>query len=217
MALLRFLPSAGRAPRALIVVLHGVGGDAVSMVPLAQTLAGTLKDTAIIVPDAPFPFDLGTSGYQWFSVAGVTLTNRDARIQNALPGVKALIEHEAKRLGLTHDCVGVCGFSQGAMMALAMADLPHAPRLIASIAGRIARKPEVSTTALPQVFLTHGDSDQTVPYACMNEAIIAFRQSDFQVTALTMERQDHFISAQQTNAVADFFASSFQRAFEAAF
>ena len=206
---LRILPAAGTKPRALIMLLHGVGGDAATMEPSAQVLRGTLIDTAIVVPDAPSHFDLGPYGYQWFSVDGVTNTNRDARIQNAIPVVEDLIEQEAMLLGLTHDRVGVCGFSQGAMIALTLADRPNAPRFIASIAGRITRLPRLRANPLPQIFLSQGTADQTVPYACLNEAVTAFKHANFPLTALTIERQGHFISPRQARAVADFFARAF--------
>jgi predicted esterase len=51
----------------------------------------------------------------------------------------AIIDQEAARYGMTSDQIAVCGFSQGAVMALAVADTPSAPAEIASIAGRIAR------------------------------------------------------------------------------
>lgn len=214
MAMLRFLPQGGTKPRALIVLLHGVGGDAASMELLAIALSSALANTAVVVPDAPFPFDLGNSGYQWFSVAGVTATNRDARIQNALPMVEALIAKEAKQFDLPHDRIGVCGFSQGAMMALALADRPEAPRFIASIAGRIAREPKPQPNRAPHIFLTHGDADQTVPFACLKEAITALRQANFPATALAIRDQGHFIGREQADAVCNFFARAFDHVLE---
>jgi phospholipase/carboxylesterase len=80
MTIIRLLPLHGMAPQILIIVLHGVGADAGSMRPLAQHLHCENPNAAIVIPDAPIPFDLGDGGYQWFSIKGVTDYNRQVRI-----------------------------------------------------------------------------------------------------------------------------------------
>jgi phospholipase/carboxylesterase len=207
---LRYLPLTGEPPRALMILLHGVGSDPSSMEPLARHLIKDMPDLAIVIPQAPFPFDLGNTGFQWFSVRGVTQDNRSGRIQAALPWVHTLMLREADRYAVPLPNVGVCGFSQGAMMALALADHPSAPVAIASIAGRIARVPAAAILSSPSILLTHGTGDQTVPFDCLSEAARAFEAANFEVDVLRVEAQGHHIGRAQMEAVSEFVAKVFE-------
>lgn len=206
---LRFLPAGGRQPRALAILLHGVGADPGSMVPLARGMIGVMPDLAIVIPQAPFPFDLGSTGFQWFSVQGVTQANRDGRIQAALPHVLTIVSRESARHSLPLSKVGAAGFSQGAMMALALADQPAAPAAIVSIAGRIARAPDFAPSSPPRIFLTHGNADAIVPFECLYEAATAYKAADYDVSVLSVQAQGHQIGLAQSEAVASFFTKSF--------
>ncbi len=134
---LRLLPAHRAVPNSLIIVLHGVGADAASMRPLGERLHAANPTSAVIIPDAPTPSNLG-GGYQWFSVRGVTDINRSDRIASALLWLDRFIAEERQRYGIKQDCVAISGFSQGAMMALALVGRPNPPSAVAAIAGRIA-------------------------------------------------------------------------------
>lgn len=213
MTILRLLPPNSISPRALILVLHGVGSDAASMQPLSYMLHKANPTAVVIMPDAPFPFDGGGRGYQWFSVRGVTDGNRQARIAEAVPNLEALIEAELARYSLTHYDLGVCGFSQGAMMALAIADTANPPAAIASIAGRITRPVASlrSSDRPSELLLTHGESDQIVPFACLQEAIGAFSGAGYAPKWSAIPHLGHQISNVQAQAVGVFFRSTFQK------
>ncbi|WP_276152807.1 MULTISPECIES: hypothetical protein [unclassified Sulfitobacter] len=73
-------------PAKRIVFLHGVGGSGDSIHPLAQQLDLAFEAHC---PDGPQAFDMG-AGRQWFSVNGVTETNRPARVTEALPAFMSL-------------------------------------------------------------------------------------------------------------------------------
>ncbi len=206
MTIIRLLPPHGIAPQALILVLHGVGTDAASMQPLARHLQRDNPNAAIVIPDAPSPFDLGRSGYQWFSINGVTDDNRQARIAEARPNVETMIAQELARYQLSHQELGICGFSQGAMMALAMADSPNAPAATVSIAGRIARPVTPAAGRTSRVMLTHGTADPIVPFACMEEAERAFVAAGNPVQTSPVPGHGHHISEAQAHNVGAFFA-----------
>lgn len=110
---------------------------------------------------SPEPCDLG-SGWQWFSVRGVSEDSRPARIAEAMP----LFVHTARdwqaRAGVDAAATTLIGFSQGAIMALESTQLPKtvAARVI-SLAGRFASPPRVAPTAT-QVHLLHGDQDPVI-------------------------------------------------------
>jgi phospholipase/carboxylesterase len=206
MTIIRLLPPHGIAPQALILVLHGVGAYAESMMPLAQHLHRGNPEAAIVIPDGPLPFDLGAGGYQWFSIKGVTDDNRQARITEAKPKVETIIKQELVHYQLSHQKLGICGFSQGAMMALAMADSPNAPAATVSIAGRIARPVTPTAGRTSSVMLTHGTADSIVPFTCMEEAESAFVAAGYPVQTLPVAGHGHQISGAQARRTSEFFA-----------
>jgi len=136
-----------------LIFLHGVGGSGASMRPVAEILG---LPFAAHFPDGPQPFDLG-SGRQWFSVKGITESNRPARIAATLPAFTRSLE----AFGDPRDSL-LIGFSQGAIMALhaVAADLPVAGvfALSGRLAGPISARPD-----WPPITLLHGDADTVMP------------------------------------------------------
>ena len=70
---IEWLPADG-APEQLIVLLHGLGSDAMAMAPLAQALRNAFPQAAVLAPDAPTPFERGGAAgqRQWYGIAGLT-------------------------------------------------------------------------------------------------------------------------------------------------
>ncbi|NKC34653.1 esterase, partial [Roseomonas sp. BU-1] len=127
--------------RQLVVLLHGVGGDAAGMVPLAETWGEALPGLATLTLDGPEPFDGGPGGRQWFSLRGITPEVRRRRAMDALPGLLARIEAERAALGLDEAAVSLAGFSQGAIMALAAVAQGWRGRSVIALAGRLPLAP----------------------------------------------------------------------------
>jgi phospholipase/carboxylesterase len=201
---IRLSPADGAPVRALFILLHGVGANSASLVSLAQRLQVALPSAAFALLQAPSPSDIGAQGFQWFSVRGVTEANRGPRIEAALPLLKAAIAEELAYARVSPEHLIVGGFSQGAMMSLALADNESAIAGIVSIAGRLARLPNPVVNRAPRILLTHGDADQIVPFSALGEATDAFRQAGFDITALPMANLGHQISDAQIDAIATF-------------
>ena len=72
------------APERLFLLFHGVGSTPQDMVPLGRLLATEFPRAAVISVPSPDINDMG-SGYQWFSVRGITEDNRPQRIADAMP------------------------------------------------------------------------------------------------------------------------------------
>lgn len=68
----------------LVLLYHGVGSSAASLVPLGEAIAQACPDAMVASVDGPRPSTLG-SGREWFSVVGITEQNRPERIAEAMP------------------------------------------------------------------------------------------------------------------------------------
>ncbi len=169
------------APTQLLLLAHGLGTSAQDLAPIGQALAPLLPGTCIVSVQAPTACDVGP-GWQWFSVQGVSETNRPQRVAAALPGFVQAVQHWQRETGLGAAATTLLGFSQGAIMSLASTQLdePLAARVLA-VAGRFAEAPRRAPPAL-QLHLLHGDQDTVMPVGLATEAAAQWQQLGGQVT-----------------------------------
>lgn len=158
-------------PPQLLILLHGVGGRGALMRPLAEALRAQFPRAAILAPDAPHPFDGGGPGRQWFSAQGIDDTNRIARVDEALGPLQAWVQAMQQRLGVGPQPTALCGFSQGAILALELASRADglAGRVLA-FGGRYARLPDVAPRQTT-LHLFHGATDVVIPAAHARAAL----------------------------------------------
>ena len=192
----------GRAPRRLVLLFHGVGAQAQSMVPLGRLLASASAGDVILSMPAAHPSDLG-AGRQWFSVRGVTEENRPGRVQEALPLFEQAVKALQARYGVAPAETVLLGFSQGAIMSLesARAGLALAGRIV-SIAGRFAQRPE-SAPQGTTVHLVHGDSDEVIDVEYATSAAQRLQQLGVPVTLDVLTATGHEITQEAAQRVRD--------------
>lgn len=159
---LEWLPEQ-RPPPQLLILLHGLGGSGAAMRPLAEALRERFAQAAIVAPDAPQAADGGAPGRQWFSVQGLDDTTRAARVAAALGPLRDWVRATQRRLGVDPQATAIAGFSQGAILALELAQAHDglAGRVLA-FAGRYARLPDVAPR-LTTLHLLHGAADDVIP------------------------------------------------------
>jgi len=141
--------------RPLIVALHGVGSSARDM---AAALSPLRAVADVVALDGGDPFDGGGSGRQWFSVHGVTEANRSRRVLDAVPPLLDRLDRLAAERGVAREDLVLLGFSQGAIMALAMVAQGLHPGPAIAIAGRLAA-PVIPAGGDPATVLLVHDSD----------------------------------------------------------
>ena len=154
------------APGQLFLLFHGVGSSAQAMVALGRRLGEAFPASAVVSVSAPQVSDLG-SGYQWFSVQGVSEGNRAERVSAVLPLFLETVQGLQKAYGVSAAQTALVGFSQGAIMALAATQVSSssssdvlAGRVI-SLAGRFVSAPAfVSPETV--VHLVHGERDSII-------------------------------------------------------
>jgi phospholipase/carboxylesterase len=150
----------------LLVLLHGIGADEVDLLPLVPHLDPRFL---VISARAPHP---EPPGYRWYAIDWRTTPPRadPAEIVASRELLARFVEEAPARHGADPSSVFLLGFSQGAIMALAL--LLARPGLVRGVvghSGRLARVAGSDATAEAlsgaEVLLLHGEQDPVVPAA----------------------------------------------------
>ena len=169
----RVEPADGGTPRALVILLHGLGADGNDLIGLAPHLAPVLPGARFISPNAPEPCDMAPFGRQWFSLQDRDPRAMAAGVASVAPILNAFIDAELESAGLTPDKLALVGFSQGTMTSLHVA--PRRPAPIAGVLGYSGAVLDggtlgIETVSTPPVCLIHGTADEVVPFQAMAAA-----------------------------------------------
>ncbi|HEY0274655.1 MAG TPA: prolyl oligopeptidase family serine peptidase [Paenirhodobacter sp.] len=196
----------------LVILLHGVGARGADLAGLGPLWQRSLPGTVFAAPDAPFPFDQGGPGRQWFSIRGVTPTNRAERIIAARPAFDALVSQIIADNGFEGrlDRVAFVGFSQGSIMALdALATGRWAIGAVLAYSGRLATPAPLRAVVATPALLIHGDADQAIPYEESESAAARLTAAGVHADLVIEPGHYHGISQQGALRGAAFLARSF--------
>jgi phospholipase/carboxylesterase len=196
--------------KSLVVLLHGVGSRGADLLPLAQGWLQSLPGSVLAAPDGPFPFDGGGSGRQWFSISGVTETNRPQRIAEARPTFDAVLRSAIDQHGLTDhlDRVALVGFSQGSIMALdAIASGRWPVGAVVAYSGRLASPQPYSPAGSPRILAVHGAADPVIPVENSIEAVTSLRELGFEADIHVLPGVGHTITAEGAGLGGKFLTS----------
>src|SRR5262245_347547 len=111
-------PQSGGKPKALVVLLHGLGADGNDLIGLAPYWAPLLPDAEFLSPHAPFPCDMAPYGRQWFSFQDRNPAMIMGGVRAATPVLDAFLDEALAARGLDASRLALVGFSQGTMMSL---------------------------------------------------------------------------------------------------
>jgi phospholipase/carboxylesterase len=189
-------PASGGKPRRLVILLHGLGADGNDLIGLAPYWARLLPDAEFLSPNAPFPCDMASYGYQWFSSQDRTPEAVLGGVRAAAPILDAFIDEALEERGLGSSDLALVGFSQGTMMSLFVG--PRRAEPVAGIVGFSGRllAPELLATELrcrPPVLLVHGTEDPVVPYSSLAAAETALKEAGVPVETVTSVGIGHSI------------------------
>lgn len=181
----------------LVIMLHGVGSSGSDLAPLADLWKSALPGAVFVSPNAPSPSTFG-SGYQWFSVAGVTEENRSVRIGEARIAfdktISAIIEDSGFSNRLDH--VALVGFSQGSIMALdAIASGRWPFGAVVGFSGRLASPLPLQAAVGTPVLLIHGSADTVIPATETSKAAAVLEPLGVKVETVILPGLGHTISA----------------------
>lgn len=184
----------------LVIFLHGYGADGADLLGLGDALAPHMADTVFMAPNAPQKCPGNPAGFQWFPIPwldGSDPAEAEAAMADAVDDLNAFIDVAMQAEGLSADRVVLFGFSQGTMISLHIA--PRRSETLAGVVGFSGRllHPETliaETRSKPPVLLIHGDADEVVPFASLDEAGQALSAAGFEVYTDVMNGTGHGIA-----------------------
>jgi len=149
-------PSPGKPP--LLVLLHGFGANEQDLLPVAARL-----DPHLAVASLRGPYQIRLGSYAWVN------ENTGGELDNARRMVIESIDQVAASTGADRGRVYLAGFSQGAMLTLAIAlTEPEKIAGAAVLSGRLAAAVRDNHAAPERlrgfpILVTHGIDDQQIP------------------------------------------------------
>jgi phospholipase/carboxylesterase len=163
----------GPDPRAVMIILHGLGADGHDFEPLADELelsaVGAVRFVMPHAPSRPVTINGGYVMPAWYDILalGGRGAEDEAGLRQAQGWIEEVIAREVER-GLPASRIVLAGFSQGCAMAL-MTGLRH-PERLAGIVGLSGYLPLAASTAAERhpanadvpIFLAHGRYDPIV-------------------------------------------------------
>ena len=159
----RWPASSGRATR-LAVLLHGYAETPARWTEFVRQVAPFVPDMEFVAPEAPNPMPNMPHGRHWWDYADRHPGAAEAGVAGAARQAAGFIVAELGRTGLPLTACILCGFSQGAMVALhAALRLPSDVAGVLSFAGRLVDRRPDGISARPPVLLVHGTQDVHVP------------------------------------------------------
>jgi phospholipase/carboxylesterase len=135
-----------------------------------------------------------SSGFQWFSIEGITESERPARTAQVMPLFQETVKQWQQAFGVGAEATALVGFSQGAIMALESTQ--HEPALaarIVALSGRFSSLPEIAPDNCT-LHLIHGKQDAVIPYAHTVHAAERLVQLGADVTADVIPFAGHEIN-----------------------
>ena len=173
MSLQTFEVNPGTAPRATVIILHGLGADGTDFLSFADELkldaVGPVRYVFPRAPVRPVTINGGNKMRAWYDILNMDLAQREDAVglRASMALVHALIDAEVAR-GVPANRIVLGGFSQGCAIALG-AGLRYGERLAGLVAmsgymplaDTLAAECSAANASTP-VFQAHGRSDGVI-------------------------------------------------------
>ncbi|MGA9398206.1 MAG: dienelactone hydrolase family protein [Anaerolineaceae bacterium] len=188
-------------PHRLLVLLHGVGGNELSMWIFAE---GLPADYRVIAPRGPVVKSPGE--YSWRPTIMGRRSHLEENIQPARDLV-ARIDAWANEAGVDATRFSVMGFSQGAALVYVLAGLfPQRLLRAAVLSGYPPRGLDLSTKPLTDIpfLVTHGTQDDIIAIEEAQKALPMLEKAGARVTYI-VEDLRHVVGDKARQAIRSFF------------
>ncbi len=211
-------------PKKLIVFLHGYLDSSDAVDARLHNLSAALPSTAIHIPQAPTPCEVEPHQRQWYSMYRfdpayerknaptmkefVSYYNRmTLGLEEARNYLMPYLEQTLAEYNLGFEDLFLCGFSQGAMMAIYTALMcPQQLAGVVSFSGIMAGHEYLLKHAVsrPDVLLLHGTDDKYLRPQSMEWTARQLKKIGCHVECGTIKNGGHNISAAAAERARDF-------------
>jgi phospholipase/carboxylesterase len=207
-------PQSGKAPKQVVIFLHGLGADGDDLIGLAPYFAQGLPDAEFLSPHAPYPCDMAPYGRQWFSLQDRGQEAIHAGLEAVRPVFESYLDAVLKSRNLTEADLALVGFSQGTMLSLYGALRRRAPiAALVGFSGLLAAPDSLiaEITAQPPVLLIHGEEDPVVDFGFMELAARVLTALEVPVETLARPGLGHSIDDEGLARAIQFVAGGFAK------
>jgi len=162
----RIRPAQGR-PAGALVLLHGRGADEHDLLPLIEVLDPDQRLVGV-APRAPLPAPGG--GFRWYASERIGHPEPEGFLAS-VAALDAWLDDLPERIGVPSDRIVLGGFSQGCVMAYAIALAPfrEPPAALLALVGYLPRVEghplDLVTDDRPPVAIAHGSRDPVIEVA----------------------------------------------------
>ena len=221
-------------PQKLIIFLHGYIDNCECLNHRIETFVDSFENTAFHMPEAPLLCEIHEKKRQWFSMHQFDPDDE----RKTVPSLDECLEHyERMALGFEEsyqyleryidNCLDLyqleskdlylCGFSQGAMLAIYTA-----LRRKEKIGGCISFSGLVATTSrfkkrkanTPPMLLIHGTADNLVRYGVLDYSVQKLSEYGCPVETYTVDGGQHCITADGLSKAEEFIKRHFTKTAE---
>lgn len=195
----------GDGPHPTILALHGWGANALDLLGLSPHLVG--GKFLVLCPQGPLSFSIGpnTNGFGWFPLTGGASADPAAVIA-AVDRLVAFVDVAQRRYPIAADKLALLGFSQGGVMAYALA-LRQRHRFAGLAALSTWLPPALvepgATLAQLPVLVQHGTRDPLIPAERGQESVTLLRELGANIVYREYE-MGHEISAKSLTDLVTF-------------
>ena len=187
-------PKSGQPPKQLMVLLHGYGADGRDLIGLGGEWRDAYPDMLFVSPDAPWQCGRNPGGFEWFALSDrPTEDFRREGADMARPVIVNFLIDLWAQTGLSAKDTILCGFSQGAMMALHVGlSLDQPVRGVIAFSGALI--PPARPWPAVAVALIHGDIDGVVPVQLSLDAVKSLKDGGIDARLFIEEGTGHGIA-----------------------
>ena len=216
-------------PKNMIIFLHGYIDNIDVLEPKLQYMIDNLDDVVIRLPQSPYSCEIHPGKKQWYSMHRFD-PNDDRKttdnmhqctaiydkmgpgLQEAYSYLKPYIDNCLLEYGLTEKNLFLCGFSQGATLAIYTALLcEEKVKGCITFGGMIAPHSFLTKNYLnaPDMFLIHGTADNLVRYEAMACTKKILKETGCKVETLTIPDENHRVTEDGVKAAVKFIKKRF--------
>ncbi len=177
----------------LMVLLHGIGSDGYDLLSLTPYIREKLPYYHFISPHGIEEYDLAPEGRQWFSLQDRSYQVVLALLKKNIPKINDIIRIKQNQLQLTNKDTILCGFSQGAMVALYLTLSTKNPySATISFSGRLIPPDIIENTNSP-IAVIHGQDDSIISSEESKKTISYLNQYNIKNDHLIIPKLKHSI------------------------